>query len=69
MTAWVNIIKCFLKCKKLCVNRFIHSFWVSNGSIRSKLPDNERSYIITYINDLEELFPGNEFVRDEEWVI
>ena len=54
------------KCKKLCVNKFIHSFWVSNGSIRLKLPDNERSYMITHISDLEELFPGNEFIRDEE---
>ena len=54
------------KCKKLCVNKFIHSFWLSNGSIRLKLCDNERSYIRTHINDLEELFPGNEFIRDEE---
>ena len=54
------------KCKKLCVNKFIHSFWVSNGSIRLKLPDNERSYMIIHISDLEELFPGNEFIRDEE---
>ena len=29
--------------KKLCVNKFIHSFWVSDGSIRLKLSDNERS--------------------------
>ena len=43
------------KCKKLCENKFIHSFWV-----------NERSYIITNINDLEELLPGKEFIRDEE---
>ena len=54
------------KCKKLCVSKFIHSFWVSNGSIRLKLSNNERSYIITHINDLEELFPGNEFIGDEE---
>ena len=53
------------KCKKLCANKFIHSFWVSNGSIRSKLSDNEKLYIITHINDFEELFPGNEFIRDE----
>ena len=54
------------KCKKLCVNKLIHSFWVSNGSIRLKLSDNERSYMITHINDLEEVFPGNEFIRDED---
>ena len=57
------------KCKKLCVNKFIHSLWVSNGSIRLKLSDNERSYMITHIRDLEELFPGNEFIRDEEQVL
>ena len=54
------------KGKKLCVNKFIHLFWVLNRSIRLELSDNERSYVITYTNDLEELFPGNEFIRDEE---
>ena len=44
------------KCKKLCVNKFIHSFCVSDGSIRMKLSDSERSYMITHINDLEGLF-------------
>ena len=54
------------KCKKLCVKKFIHSFWVSNGPIRFKMPDNERSYMITDINDFEELFSGNELIRNEE---
>ena len=54
------------KCKKLCLNKFIHSFWVSNGSTRLEPSDNERSCIITHINDVEELFPGNEFIRDAE---
>ena len=53
------------KCKKLCVNKFIHLFWISNGSIRLKLSGNER-YIINHINDLEKLFPGNEVIRDKE---
>ena len=44
------------KCKKLCVNKFIHSFCVSDGSITMKLSDSERSYMITHINDLEGLF-------------
>ena len=47
------------RCKILCVNTFIHSFWISNGSIRLKLSENERSYIITHVNDLEELLPRN----------
>ena len=65
-----SLCKCYKmlcqKCKKFCVNKFIHLFWVSNGSIRLKLSDNERSYIIIYINALEELLPGNEFMRHEE---
>ena len=58
----VGILK---KVKKNCVNKFIHLFWVSDGSIRLKLIDNERSFIITHINDLEELFPGNEILRNK----
>ena len=54
------------KFEKLFVNKFIHSFWVSNGSIRLKLSDTERSYIIAHVNDLEELLSGNEFTRDEK---
>ena len=69
MTACVNIKRCFGKSVKNHVNKFIHSFLVSYGSIRLKLPDNEGSYIITLINDMEELFPGNEFLRDAEYVI
>ena len=54
------------KCIKLCVNKFLRSFWVWNGSIRLKLSNNERLSIITHVNNLEELFSGNEFIRDEE---
>ena len=39
---------------------------LSNGSIRLKLSDNERLYMIIHINDLEELFPENKFIEDEE---
>ena len=56
----------WLKCEKIYVNKAVHSFCVSNGSIRLKLSDNERSYIIASISDFEILFPGNEFIRDEE---
>ena len=45
------------KCKKLCVNKFIQSFWVSNGYIRLKLSDNERSYMITHISDFGRAVP------------
>ena len=69
MTAYVNITKCFGENVKNCVNKFNNSFCVSNGSIRLKPSDNERSYITTHLIDLEELFPGNKFIRDKEWVI
>ena len=50
------------KCRKLWSSKFIHTFWVSNGSIKLKIADNDRVYTITYNNDLEELFPGNELL-------
>ena len=45
---------------------FMHTFWVSNGSMKLKIADNNRLYTITYINDLEELFPGNELLLESE---
>ena len=62
MAAYVNFTKHFGE----NVNKFIYSFWVSNGSIRLKLSENERSSIINLTNDLEELLSGNKFIRDEE---
>ena len=44
--------------------RISNSF--SPESIRLKLSDNERSYLITHISNLDELLPGNEFIRDEK---
>ena len=58
-SAYVNVTKCFGKIGKNCVNKFINSFWVLNRTIRLKLSNNERSCIITNINDLEELLLGN----------
>ena len=66
MTACVNIKSALAKNVQNYVNKFIHSFLVSYGSIRLKLSDNEASYIIKLSNDLEELFPGNKFLRDAE---
>ena len=50
------------KCRKLWSSKFIHTFWVSNGSIKLKIADNDRVYTITYNKELEELFPGNELL-------
>lgn len=47
------------KCKNLWLNKFIHDFWTSNGSIRLKLIETGNVHVITHVDDLEELFPGN----------
>ena len=54
------------KCKTLWSRKFIHAFWVSNGSIKLKIAHNDRVYPITHNNDLEELFPGNAPLLDLE---
>ena len=55
------------KCKKFWSSKFIHALWVSNGSIKFKIVDNNRVYTITHNNNLEELFPGNELLLDLEY--
>ena len=52
------------KCKRLRDGSFIHSFWVTNGSIRIKLNESSQAEEITHISDLEELFPGNQSLVD-----
>ena len=52
------------KCKSLRMNKLIHSFWVTNGSIRLRTAENGRTNVITHLSDLEELFPGNELLSD-----
>ena len=53
------------KCKSLRTNKLIHSFWVTKGPIRLKTVENGRTYGITHLSDLEELFPGNELLSDK----
>ena len=55
--------KLWTKCKKLWDAKRILSFWVSNGSIRVKLI-NENVSIITHKGDLEKLFPGDPLIAD-----
>ena len=45
--------------------KLIHSFWVTNGSIRLSTVKNGQTNVITHISDLEELFPGNEILSDK----
>ena len=54
------------KCKKLWSSKYIHAFWVSNGTLRLKITENGRVHIITHSQDLDELFPENELLRDEQ---
>ena len=56
------------KCKKLLTNKFIDSFWLSNGSIRLRVENKDRpcACVITHISDLEVLFPGYDIHRDGE---
>ena len=42
----------------------IHSFWVTNGSIRIKVTELSQSQEVSHIWDLEELFPGNHCLAD-----
>ena len=55
----------FAKCKTLWLNKFIHGFWTSNGSIRLKLTETGNFRAITHDADLEELFQGNELISDD----
>ena len=54
------------KCKKPFTKKFIDSFWISNGSIRLRIEDKDNPCVITHITDLEDLFPSNDLLRDEE---
>ena len=53
------------KCKSLRMNKLIRSFWVPNGSLRLKTAENGRTNVITYLSDLEELFPVYELLSDK----
>ena len=69
MIASVRIIKCYgVNAKKLWSSKYIHAFWVSNGTLRLKITENGRVHIITHSQDLDELFPENELLRDEKKV-
>ena len=57
--------KLWTKCKKLWDAKRILSFWVSNGSIRVKLV-NENVSIITHDCDLEKLLPGDPLIGDTD---
>ena len=56
--------KLWAKCKKLHNNKLIYALWTSNGSIKLKVSENGNIHVITHDDDLEELFPNNELIKD-----
>ena len=59
------------KCRKLLLNKYIHSFWATNGTIKLKTIENGRVCAVTHRNDLENLFPVglfNNYVTLRGWV-
>ena len=54
------------KCKKLLNGGFIQSFWITNGTLRIKLTDTSLPKNVTHLADLEEFFPGNPLLVDEQ---
>ena len=53
------------KCRKLLLDKYIYSFWVTKGIIKSKTVENGRIYAVTHQNDLVELFPDNDILADQ----
>ena len=67
MITSVHIIKRYsVNAKKLWSGKYIYAIWVSNGTLRLKLTESGRVHIITHSQDLDELFPENELLRDEQ---
>ena len=54
------------KCKKLQSSKYIRAFQLSNGTSRLKLAGSGHVHIITNSQDLDELFPENELLRDKQ---
>ena len=54
------------KCKRLWTNKYIHTIWVSNGSVKIKVREIFKPNTVSHITDLENIFPDNELLEDEE---
>ena len=49
---------------KLWTNKYIHNFWVSNGSTKIKWRENSKPNAISHHTSLENLLPDNELFKD-----
>lgn len=65
----MNLLQGFLdavgKMLKVLNKQVYSCFWVSNGSIRSRIGTNDTIHMINHYKDLEELFPGNQNMLDK----
>ena len=53
------------KFSKLLLNKYIHSFWVTNGTIKLKTIENGQVFAVTHRNDLVDLFLDNDILADQ----
>ena len=53
------------KCRKLLLNKNIHSIRVTNDTIKLKTIENGRVYAASHQNNLVELFPDNDILADQ----
>ena len=53
------------KFSKLLLNKYIHSFWVTNGTIKLKTIENRQVFAVTHRNDLVDLFLDNDILADQ----
>ena len=46
-------------------NKYMHNFWMSNGSIRIKVRENPKPNTVSLVTGLEEISPENELEESE----
>ena len=54
------------KCKKLLSGGFINAFWFTGSMFRVKLTESSRPSNVSHLVDLEEIFPGNPLLADDQ---
>ena len=54
------------KCRKLLNGGFINGFWFTGSTLRLKLTESSPARNVSHLVDLEELFPGNPILKDEQ---
>ena len=62
-----HIRRCYGKnVKRLWSDKYIHAFWVSNGILRLNLTESGCLHVTTHSEDIDELFPDNELLRNDQ---